>query len=287
MLVREMIKRGETQLNRAHCTDAGIDAERLYCYLQNVDKVKVFLQANDPVEEATREAYFNLIEERAKRIPLQYITGTQEFMGFPFAVNEDVLIPRQDTEVLAEQAAKIIGGEGTGVRSRRKWNVLDLCCGSGNVGISLAKICANAKVTAADLSGKAVETAKKNAAANRVKLTFLQGNLFEPVKKKRYDMIVSNPPYIPTHMIPILQDEIKAHEPLMALDGGEDGLDFYRKIIDRAPVHLSRQGVLILEIGQDQAEEVTRLIRDTMTFSKVHVVKDLPGNNRVVYAAAL
>lgn len=287
MLVREMIKLGEGRLTRAHCMDPWLDAELLYYYVTGTDRVGLFLRAKQSVDEETQKKYFDLISQREKRIPLQHITGTQEFMGLTFHVNSDVLIPRQDTEVLVEEAARIIRGDKEGVRTRRTWKVLDLCCGSGAIGISLARICSNIKVTASDYSKAALKTAKINADKNRVKIKLLHGNLFQAVARGRYDMIASNPPYIRSHMIPILQDEVKTHEPIMALDGGEDGLDFYRTIIAEAPAHLKKQGVLILEIGHDQAQEVTQLIKDTGAFTKVHVVKDLAGHDRVVYSSAL
>lgn len=242
MQVKDIIKLGEVQLIKAHCMDPKIDAEELYCYLTGMDKVKLFLQAKEEVPKEVEEKYFQLIEKRAHRIPLQHITGTQEFMGLTFQVGPDVLIPRQDTETLVEEAARMITGNHDKVRSRKRWSVLDLCCGSGAIGISLAKICSNIKVTATDLSVSAIETAQKNSERNRVKIKFLEGDLFAPIKSRKFDMIVSNPPYIKTHMIPILQDEIKQFEPMLALDGGLDGLDFYRRIIKEAPSHLKSQG---------------------------------------------
>lgn len=286
--MKELIKLGEAQLIKAHCMDPKIDAEELYCYLMGIDKVKLFLQSRGVVSQEIEERYFELIGKRAQRIPLQHITGVQEFMGLTFQVNPDVLIPRQDTETLVEEAARMITGNHDKVSGRRKWRVLDLCCGSGAIGIALAKICNNKiKVIGTDVSVSAIETAQKNSEQNRVRIKYLEGDLFAPVKNKKFDMIISNPPYIRTHMIPILQDEVKRFEPMLALDGGLDGLDFYRRIIEEAPSHLREQGVLALEIGHDQAMPVSQLIRDTGAFTKVHVVKDLPGKDRVVYASTL
>lgn len=287
MLVREMIKLGESRLMKAHCMDPWIDAELLYYHLTGADRVELFLRSGQPASEQLQKDYFDLIQQREKRIPLQHITGTQEFMGLTFRVNSNVLIPRQDTEILVEEAAKIIRGDNPRFHKRRSWKVLDLCCGSGAIGISLARICENVQVTASDYSPTALETAKKNAQMNRVKIKFLKGDLFQAVGKKTYDMIVTNPPYISSHMIPMLQDEVKTHEPMMALDGGADGLDFYKKIIAGAPDHLKKQGILALEIGHDQAEAVAAMIRETGAFTKVNVVKDLAGHDRAVYAAAL
>ncbi len=287
MLIREMIKLGAGRLMKAHCMDPSLDAELLYYYLTGADRVELFLKAREPVDEKIQKQYFDLISQREKRIPLQHITGTQEFMGLTFQVNPSVLIPRQDTEILVDGAAKMIRGDNGRIRQRSIWKVLDLCCGSGAIGISLARLCQNVKVSASDYSKEALEVAKKNAVQNRVKIKFFCGDLYQPLGKRRYDMIVSNPPYIKSHMIPILQDEVKSHEPMMALDGGEDGLEFYRKIIEQAPDHLKKQGVLALEIGHDQAAEVCQLIKETAAFTMVHVVKDLAGHDRVVYASAL
>lgn len=287
MTIREMIKEGERRLMTAHCMDPWIDAEQLYYYLTGTDRVGLFLRANQEADQETQDKYFALIEKREQRIPLQHITGKQEFMGLDFEVNEHVLIPRQDTEILVEEAARIIRGDNPRTRARKAWKVLDLCCGSGAIGVSLSRICHNIKVTCADYSKEALQVAERNAESNRVKIKFRHGDLFGAVGHRRYDMIVSNPPYIKSHMIPILQDEVKIHEPMMALDGGEDGLVFYRKIVDQACDHLRKNGVLIFEIGHDQAEEVSQLIQETGKFTKVHVVKDLPGHDRVVYAEAL
>ena len=284
MLVREMIKLGESRLTKAHCMDPWLDAELIYYHITGADRVELFLRGREPVDEETQKRYFDLIARREQRIPLQHITGTQEFMGLNFQVNPNVLIPRQDTEILVEEAAKIIRGDNSKTHRRKAWKVLDLCCGSGAIGIALSRICENVNVTASE---PALETAKQNAKKNRVKLRFRQGDLYKAVGKRRYDLIASNPPYIRSHMIPILQDEVKLHEPMIALDGGEDGLDFYRRIISQAPDHLEKKGVLILEIGHDQAEDVTRLIRETGAFTKVFVRKDLAGHDRVVYASAL
>ena len=175
----------------------------------------------------------------------RHITGTQEFMGYTFKVNPDVLIPRQDTETLVSEAAKTIQSTPREklsfmekLKGGKEWSVLDLCCGSGAVGISLAKICGNIKVTASDISQAAIDTAEENAKNLRTKIKFTRGNMFEPHEGKKFDMIVSNPPYIRTNMISILQEEVKSHEPLKALDGGRDGLDFYRIIVELSLIHI-------------------------------------------------
>ena len=289
MKTRILVKEGEYQLSKAFCMDPKIDAQELYCYLTGLDKVSLFLKAEEEVDPETEEKYMELIRRRAERIPLQHITGVQEFMGYTFRVNPHVLIPRQDTETLVTEAAKTIQSTPReklsffeNLKGRKECDVLDLCCGSGAVGISLAKICSNVKVTATDISAEAVETAEANAEDLRVKVRFLTGDMFDPVKGRKFDMIVSNPPYIRTNMISILQEEVKDHEPLNALDGGRDGLDFYRTIVERAADFLKPEGFLLVEIGHDQGEDLRKMLKDSGKYSPAVVIKDLPGRDRVV-----
>ena len=289
MKTRILVKEGEYRLSKANCPDAKIDAEELFCFLTGMDKVGVFLKAEEEVDGETEEKYMELIARRAERIPLQHITGVQEFMGYRFRVDPDVLIPRQDTETLVTEAAKVIQEVPRQkltffekLRGGKEWDVLDLCCGSGAVGISLAKICSNIKVTASDISEKAVEKAAENARALHTKVKFVTGDMFEPVSGKRFDMIVTNPPYIRTNMISILQDEVKEHEPLSALDGGRDGLDFYRIIVREAADHLKDDGFLLMEIGSDQGEDLRKMLKDDGRYTPAEVIRDLPGKDRVV-----
>lgn len=269
--------------------DPKIDAQELYCFLTGMDKVNLFLKAEEEVDAETEKKYMELIAKRAERIPLQHITGTQEFMGYTFKVNPDVLIPRQDTETLVSEAAKTIQSTPREklsfmekLKGGKEWSVLDLCCGSGAVGISLAKICGNIKVTASDISQAAIDTAEENAKNLRTKIKFVRGNMFEPHEGKKFDMIVSNPPYIRTNMISILQEEVKSHEPLKALDGGRDGLDFYRIIVEKAAEHLKPEGFLLMEIGHDQGEDLRKMLKDSGKYTPAVVIKDLPGRDRVV-----
>ena len=304
MKTRILINEGEYRLTKAGVMDAHIDAEELYCFLKGCDKVVLFLMKEEEADKETEEAYFKLIEERASRIPLQHITGKQEFIGFTFKVSPDVLIPRQDTEVLVTEAAKLLRDERKAAAHNKsksrgglfkmfsappEQEVLDLCCGSGAIGISLAKICEDLSVTATDISEAAIALAKENAKSNRVEVEFLQGDLYEALrdtgKSKRvrsYDMIVSNPPYIKTNTIAMLQEEVKDHEPMLALDGGRDGLDYYRRIIADAHLYLKDNGWLMLEIGYDQGEDLRKLIMETGGFSTPEVIHDLAGRDRVV-----
>lgn len=289
MKTRLLVKEGEYKLAKAFCMDAKIDAEELFCFLTGMDKVGLFLRANEEVDEETEAKYMELIKRRAERIPLQHITGVQEFMGHTFKVDPNVLIPRQDTETLVEEAARTIQKNPKEkltfmqkLRGVAEWEVLDLCCGSGAIGISLAKICSNIKVTASDISAAAIAVASENAAALRAKVKFVEGDMFKPHAGSKFDMIVSNPPYIRTAMVSILQEEVKAHEPLAALDGGKDGLDFYRVIVDQAAEYLKPGGFLMLEIGHDQGEVLRKMLKDDGRYTPAEVIKDLPGKDRVV-----
>ncbi|MBQ6370225.1 MAG: peptide chain release factor N(5)-glutamine methyltransferase, partial [Firmicutes bacterium] len=245
MKTRILIREGEYRLAKAGCMEAKADAQELYCFLMGIDRLQVFMKAEEEADEEVERKYLALIARRAERIPLQYITGVQEFMGHRFRVDQSVLIPRQDTETLVLEAAKTVQNNSRQklslierLRGGKEWELLDLCCGSGAVGISMAKICDNIQLTGTDISGAAVAMAETNAKSLRVKAEFLVGDLFEPVKGRKFDMIVSNPPYIKTNMIAVLQEEIKNYEPREALDGGRDGLDYYRRIIKEAPEYL-------------------------------------------------
>ncbi len=301
LTLKEMIAIGENQLINAGVMNPKVDAELLYMDMRGIDRTRLFMEWSKEIDEDTCNQYFELVDRRGSREPLQYITGTQEFMGLDFSVDENVLIPRPETEFMVEHALKIILGkvpgepaeEGTDgketlpgrIPTRKKWNVLDLCCGSGAIGVTIAHRCAGAKVTATDNSEAAVEVARKNAAKARTKVRFKTGDLLGAVKaKKQFDMIISNPPYVPTHMIPILQDEVKKFEPLTALDGGEDGLDFYRRIIAEAPAYMKSGGVLILETGHDQGKAIEALIRAESAYEDCTIIKDYNKHDRVCIA---
>ena len=289
--LKELITIGENQLREAGIMDSVRDAKDLYCYLDKLDAVGLMMHWQDILPDNTCEAYFDLVARRASGEPMQYITGVQEFMGLTFNVNPSVLIPRQDTETMVEDALEVLQkgtlrGEAFVEKPNFK-DVLDLCTGSGAIGVSIAKLNGNVKVTCSDLSEKALETAKGNAVLNGLKsVKFEQGDLFEPfcgkLGKKKFDFIISNPPYIESEVIPTLQTEVKDHEPMMALDGGEDGLDFYRQIAIEAPNHLKKGGVLMMEIGYNQGEEVCKLLEESEKFEKVQCLKDLAHKDRIV-----
>lgn len=299
--LKDLLAMGENQLEQAKIPDYAHDARALMEFAFALDRSQMFMKWSDDIDDIWCDKYLDIVHRRALGEPLQYITGVQNFMGIDFMVNENVLIPRQDTERLVENARLIIESKTTkktaepdspyiyeAIPARKNWKVLDLCCGSGAIGVSIAKLCPNAKkVLCSDISRDALAVAKQNAKAAGVdkKTDFAMGDMFEALgKRARFDMIISNPPYIETGIIPTLQREVREYEPMLALDGGEDGLDFYRTIIQNAPAYLDKKGILMLEIGYNQAEQISALLEETQSFAKIEIVRDYGGNNRVVCA---
>lgn len=281
----EILDVGIKRLKQANIADASIDAERLLMYLMNENRTFIYLHRNDGTDENHADAYFELIDRRAEGEPLQYIVGEQEFMGLSFNVNEAVLIPRQDTETLVETALSFAKNKKGSI------SILDMCCGSGAIAISMAYFLPKSKLTACDISEVALNVARSNAKKNGVekKINFIESDLYMPVQKKKpmkdkFDMILCNPPYIPSHVIPTLQREIKDHEPVAALDGGEDGLDFYRKMVTDSAVHLKKGGYILFEIGHDQADEVTALLEEEGCYKDIFTHKDMARSDRVITA---
>lgn len=225
-----------------------------------------------------RYRYIKNVKRHIAGEPLQYITGKQEFMKLNFLVTKDVLIPRSDTEILVEEVIKIAENKANPV-------ILDMCTGSGAIAISIAKYVKNVKVYATDISEKALEIARKNAEFNGVKnnIKFIESNLFDKIKDKKFDIIVSNPPYIETDTIKRLTKYVQ-NEPKIALDGGKDGLDFYRKITDNGYKFLNRQGYICLEIGYNQKTAVRKILENKKRYVNIKCLKDLCGNDRVVIA---
>lgn len=287
--MKELLQIGETALEKANCLDPRLDAELLMMYLLKLNKTQLFLKYPSVVDEKTCEGYFQLIDIRASGKPTQYITGEQEFMGLLFKVDENVLIPRQDTETLVEEVIE----ETKRIKTRGGYHILDLCCGSGAIGISLCKNINDAKVTAIDISKKAIEIAKGNALLNGVskQIKFMESDLFSALKTgfggSKFHMIVSNPPYIKSEVIPSLQREIVEHEPLIALDGGVDGLDFYRRIIMEAPLYLKKNAVLLMEIGHDQGDDLKSLIAESGKYKEPILIQDLTNMDRVMKCSVL
>lgn len=271
MTFREAIGFGEEKLNIAGIEDAKNDAWLLLTFVCKIDRTYYYVHMDEQMSVEQVAEYESVLSKRAEHVPLQYITGEQEFMGLPFHVNDAVLIPRQDTETLVEEALKII---------RPGMKVLDMCTGSGCILISILKNVVDVEGAGFDISKKAINMAKENAKLNNVTTTFERSDLFEEVTDT-YDVIVSNPPYIPTDVIGGLMPEVALYEPIKALDGKEDGLHFYRRIVAECKEYLKPNGVILLEIGHDQGEAVSDLLLNA-GFKNVKVVKDLAGNDRVV-----
>lgn len=272
MTLREAYEYGQKQLNLADIEDAALDAWYLLEYTTGISRAMYFLNMQEELADGQEEKYRKYIEIRASHIPLQHITGVQEFMGMEFQVNEHVLVPRQDTEILVESVLEVLK---SGMR------VLDMCTGSGCILISLLKIGKEVSGTGVDVSQEALKVAEANMQKIGVDGTLIQSNLFENVSGK-YDIIVSNPPYIRTAVIEELKEEVKLHDPFIALDGKEDGLYFYREIVENSPRFLNDGGKLYFEIGYDQGEDVKRLMQEA-GFTEVAVKKDLAGLDRVVF----
>jgi len=230
-----------------------LEAEWLLCEALSLDRVGLYLNFDKPLSDAELASYRSMVTRRAKREPLQYILGSQEFMGLDFQVTPAVLIPRHDTEVLVTEAVN---------RGQSARSILDIGAGSGCVAVAIAKALPAAEVCAVDISAEALAVARANAERHEASVQFFQGSLLEPFAGRRFDMIVSNPPYIPKAELETLQPEVRAFEPQNALDGGVDGLDFYRTIVAGAPDHLNPGGWLLFEVGAGQAPDVLGLLKD-------------------------
>ena len=276
MTLRQAYEEGIERLKEAGIEEAGLDAWYLLEYVTGINRATYFADSNQEMKDSHRATYQTLISERETRIPLQHLTGVQEFMGLEFRVNEHVLIPRQDTEILVETALEKIN-------TKKPLRVLDMCTGSGCILLSVLsygrKKCEITGV-GVDVSDKALQVAKENARNLQVDAEWIESDLFSGVSEK-FDMILSNPPYIPSAVIKTLQPEVREHDPLLALDGKEDGLYFYRKIIEESRNYLQPGGWLIFEIGAEQGAAVSSYLKQN-GFVQVAVKKDLTGLDRVV-----
>ena len=271
---------GRQCLSLAEIPEAQLDARLLLEWCCGTDRNTLLVHGDRVVSAEEYDRYRQAVDRRSRRIPLQYITGEQEFMGLTFVVNENVLIPRQDTEILVEEVLKNL---------HDGMHILDLCTGSGCILLSLLQYSNDSTGIGTDYSEPALQVAQQNAerilgkrAAEKGRALFRQGDLFQAIdKEEKFDLIVSNPPYIRTDVIKTLMPEVRDYEPFLALDGREDGLFFYRRIIEQAGAHLYGGGMLFLEIGYDQGEDVSRLLREA-GYTDVEIYKDYAGNNRVV-----
>lgn len=276
MTYRECYEQGCRTLQAAGIEEAALDARLLLETVCGTDRNDLLVHGEQPVAPEAEEKYLNWIRQRAEHIPLQQLTGEQGFMGLTFNVNEHVLIPRQDTEILVEEVLKELHD---GMR------VLDMCTGSGCILLSLLHYSNDCEGLGVDLSAEALEVAGRNVLKvltpeKAEHAHFLQSDLFEKVEGK-FEIIVSNPPYIASAEVEKLMPEVRDHEPRMALDGTEDGLYFYRRIIEEAGKHLVSSGMLFFEIGYDQGQAVSELMR-TEGYCDVQVVQDYAGLDRVV-----
>ena len=278
MNISEAIKQAEQSLTKGNIESARLEAEILLANVLKVDRIYLYVHSDEILTESQSKLYEDFIQRRLSHEPAAYIIGHREFMGLDFIVNKNVLIPRPDTEILVEtviERLKDIYGT---------INIVDIGTGSGAIAISLAKFLHNTKVDAVDISETALNIAKLNANNNDLadKVKFHQGDLFVPISDNRYNAIVSNPPYIPSAVIDTLEPEVAKYEPKIALDGGNDGLNFYRRLMDESPAFLVDGGFLAVEIGYDQAQAVAELAKKH--FNQVEVIKDLSQNDRVVVA---
>ena len=276
MLIKEAIRKGMISLKTNNIQEPNLKSRLLMQYILNKPRQYMLIHDNEELTNKQEKAYLENIEKMIKGVPLQHITHSQEFMKMNFYVNENVLIPRPDTEILVEEVINID-------KKTNAKKILDLCTGSGAIAISLAKYIENSQITAVDISEEALRIAKLNAVNNNVedKITFVKSDLFENIVKEKYDIIVSNPPYIKKNFIKKLDKEVQ-QEPYIALDGGYDGLDFYRKIISEGYQYLKFKGYLCMEIGYDQKQEVFDIIKSQEKYSNTYSKIDLGGNDRIV-----
>ena len=270
---KDALESGKQRLLECEIEDANLDAWLLLEYVSGISRSWYFVHEDEEISENDIEEYQILIEQRGKHIPLQQLTKEAYFYGMKFFVNENVLIPRQDTEVLVEQVLSLS-------KEKENLKLLDMCTGSGCILLALLANLKQASGTGVDLSEKALEVAQRNSKELGIEVSWVQSDLFDKVSGS-YDIIVSNPPYIETSVIEGLMDEVKLYEPRMALDGTEDGLFFYREITMQAGKYLKNNGILAFEIGYNQGKAVSEFMKEN-GYKEVQVLQDLAGLDRVV-----
>ncbi len=276
MTISELIKKGMIELKNENIEEPKLKARLLMQYVLNQTRQYVIVNDMEQLEENKEKQYLKEIKMLKKGIPIEHITHQKEFMKLNFFVDKNVLIPRQDTEILVEEVIKI-------AQKTNAKKILDLCTGSGAIAVSLAKYLPQSEITAIDISNEALKIAKKNAISNNVEnqITFVNSDMFTNLNEEKFDIIVSNPPYIKTNVIEKLDIQVK-NEPYIALDGGKDGLDFYKKIINESYRYLKYKGYLCLEIGFDQKIDVIEFIENTEKFVNTYSKKDLFDNDRII-----
>lgn len=306
MKIKEVIEEGKSLLNKSGFEDSGIIARELLCHVLNKSKQYLVINMDEEVEEKNYQNFIDNINEIIDGKPLQYITKKQEFMGLEFYVDENVLIPQPDTEILVESVLDIcnnMADKKTNIDilvesvldicnniKTKKIKILDLCTGSGAIAISLASALKNnnieAEIFASDISEKALEIAKKNNKSNNTNVKFIDSDLFTNIHDNNFDIIVSNPPYIKKRVINTLSKQVQS-EPIIALDGGDDGLYFYKKIAEQAIKFINNNGFLCLEIGYDQKKEVVDLLKKHKEYAEINAIQDLSNNDRCIIARVI
>lgn len=281
MKIKELLQEGTKQLQQAGFEDSSIISRQLLKHILNEDNTYIVIHMEEEIQPKIQEKYSQELKKILEGMPLQYITHEQEFMGLKFYVDQNVLIPQPDTEILVEEVIKICKKMNAPIK------ILDLCTGSGAIAISLAKnLKGNTQIYASDISNKVLEIAYKNSVYHNVKINFINSDLFENIKEK-FDIIVSNPPYIATSEIEKLSAQVQ-NEPKLALDGGKDGLEIYRRIVNDAYKRINNNGYICLEIGYNQRQNIIELLKEQNNIEKqnyynnIYSLKDLSGNDRCV-----
>ncbi|WP_427337882.1 peptide chain release factor N(5)-glutamine methyltransferase [Caloranaerobacter sp. DY30410] len=284
--IKSLLQEGIEILNEGNLKTPLLDAQLILCYTLGVDKLYIYTHRDDKVSDEAVDNFFEFINRRKEGYPVQYIIGRQEFMGLDFNVAEGVLVPRPDTEILVEKVIEIVNN--SFLKDKKRVNIVDIGTGSGAITLSLAYYLKNAFVYSIDISKKALDVAVENCKKFELedRVLFLEGSLFKPLStlnlENNVDIIVSNPPYIPTDEIEKLQIEVSKYEPRIALDGGKDGLDYYREIVKDLSKYLTNNGVVAFEIGYNQGQDVKKLLENSGLFKKIEIIKDLAGHDRVV-----
>lgn len=295
MKLKELINLSKESLEQNKIEDSNIKIKLLIEYVFNIKKEQIILNYDNEIKKENALEFNILLDKIKNGVPIQYIINNQDFMGLHFYVNENVLIPQPDTEILVEEVLKYCNtvrkndyeNSSNNCKENNKKDcvetikILDLCTGSGIIGISLCKYLENVEIYASDISMEALNIAKKNAKDNDVSIQLIQSDMFNNIQEKAFDIIVSNPPYIESGVIKNLSKEVQ-NEPEIALNGGKDGLKFYKIIAENAKKFLKQEGIIFLEIGYDQKEKVKKIFRNYNYYSNIKCKKDLSGNDRVI-----